>query len=155
VVLETVEEMIVYLDLDNFEEIAEKQGWQSYKPNDITGSLTKLVTDFVRKYHGEVLFGLDEQRGTEECMIRLIGELYHDEIVKDLKEIVDTIKQLGKETKSEATLSIGVARGPFVPTKPIGPYQWSKRVLKGTAQRMARRALRKAKKQGGNRIIFL
>jgi hypothetical protein len=58
--LETVEELIIFIDLDNFGEISDKQGWVSYKPNEITGTLTHLVTNFVRKHLGEVIYGLDE-----------------------------------------------------------------------------------------------
>ncbi|MEA2070939.1 MAG: hypothetical protein U9O98_06575 [Asgard group archaeon] len=151
--LETIEELIIYIDLDNFKEISQKQGWVEYKPNIITGTLTYLVTEFVRKYLGEVLFGLDLKRGTEECMIRLTGALSHDEIVEDLEEIVNEINEVGKEY--DATVSIGVARGPYTPVKPTVPHQWSRRLLKGYAQKLARKALRKAKRQGGNRIIFL
>lgn len=154
-VLETVEELIVYLDLDNFKKISEEQGWSPYKPNDITGTLTHLVTEFVRKHLGEVLFGLDEKRGTEECMIRLTGVLSHEVIVRDLEAIVEAIREVGEECDCNATISIGVARGPYSPEKPSGPYQWSKRLFKGQAQRLARKALKKAKRQGGNRILFL
>jgi len=153
--LETVEELIIFIDIDNFKEISEAQGWVPYKPNDITGTLTQLVTDFARKHTGEIIYGLDEIRGTEECMIRLTGALSHEEIQKDLEYIMNEIQKIGLENGCEATLSIGVARGPYTPVKPTGPYQWSKRLFKGQAQRLAHKALKKAKRQGGNRIVFL
>ncbi|NHK29788.1 MAG: hypothetical protein FK730_00455 [Asgard group archaeon] len=153
--LETVEELIIFIDLDNFKEISEKQGWVSYKPNEITGSLTLLVTNFIRKYVGEVIYGLDEKRGTEECMIRLTGALSHDEIINDLEKIISEINSIGLECGCETFVSIGVSRGSYTPIKPTGPYQWSKKLFKGQAQRLAHKALKKAKRQGGNRIIFL
>jgi GGDEF domain-containing protein len=153
--LETVEELIIFIDLDNFKEISEKQGWATYKPNEITGTLTELVTNFVRKHVGEVIYGLDEKRGTEECMLRLTGALSHDVIISDLEHIASRIRETGLDCGCEASVSIGVSRGPYTPIRPTGPYQWSKRLFKGQAQRLAHKALRRAKKQGGNRIVFL
>ncbi|NHJ46196.1 MAG: hypothetical protein FK733_00275 [Asgard group archaeon] len=153
--LETVEELIIFIDLDNFKEISEKQGWVSYRPNEITGTLTTLVSNFVRKHLGEVIYGLDEKRGTEECMIRLTGALSHDEIITDLEHIVTEINATGEECGCVATVSMGVSRGPFTAIRPTGPYQWSKRLFKGQAQRQAHKALKRAKRQGGNKIIFL
>jgi GGDEF domain-containing protein len=153
--LETVEELIIFIDLDNFKEISEKQGWVNYKPNEITGTLTELVTNFIRKHVGEVIYGLDEKRGTEECMLRLAGALSHEVIISDLEFIASRIRETGFECGCEASVSIGVSRGPYTPIRPTGPYQWSKRLFKGQAQRLAHKALRKAKRQGGNRIVFL
>ena len=153
--LETVEELIIFIDLDNFKEISEKQGWVTYKPNEITGTLTELVSNFIRKHVGEVIYGLDEKRGTEECMLRLTGALLHEVIVSDLEYIASRIQETGFEIGCEASVSIGVSRGPYSPIRPTGPYQWSKRLFKGQAQRLAHKALKKAKKQGGNRIVFL
>ncbi len=153
--LETVEELIVFIDLDNFKEISEKQGWATYKPNEVTGALTHLVSNFVRKHLGEVIYGLDEKRGTEECMLRLTGALSHNVIVSDLEFILSKIQDVGLECGCDVSASIGVARGPYTPIRPTGPYQWSKRLFKGQAQRLAHKALKRAKRQGGNKIIFL
>jgi len=153
--LETVEELIIFIDLDNFKEISEKQGWVSYKPNEITGALTTLVTNFIRKHLGEVIYGLDEKRGTEECMIRLTGALSHEEIISDLEQILSEINSIGVECGCDASASIGVSRGPYTQIRPTVPYQWTKKLLKGQAQRLAHKALKKAKRLGGNRIIFL
>ena len=153
--LPTVEELVIFIDLDNFKEISERQGWVAYKPNEITGSLTQLVTQFIRKHIGEVIYGLDEKHGTEECMLRLTGALEHEEIITDLKNIIHEIIEVGLNCGCDASVSIGVSRGPYTPIRPTGPYQWSRRLFKGQAQRLAHKALKKAKKLGGNRIIFL
>ena len=153
--LPTVEELVIFIDLDNFKEISEAQGWVDYKPNEITGSLTNLVTNFIRKHIGEVIYGLDEKHGTEECMLRLTGALEHEEIITDLESIIREINDVGLSCGCNASLSIGVSRGPYTPIRPTGPYQWSRRLFKGQAQRLAHKALKKAKKLGGNRIIFL
>lgn len=154
-VLETIEELIIYIDLDNFKRISQEKGWISYRPNEITGTLTHLIRDFVRRHHAEVLFGLDEKRGTEECMLRLTGVLSYEKIIQDLQRILNKIKEIGEVCNCDATVSIGVARGPFTERKPTGPNQWSRTAIKGYTQRLARKALKKAKKQGGNRIVFL
>jgi GGDEF domain-containing protein len=153
--LETVEELIIFIDLDNFKEISEEQGWVNYKPNEITGTLTELIANFIRKHVGEVIYGLDEKRGTEECMLRLAGALSHEIIISDLEYIASRIREIGFECGCETSVSIGVSRGPYTPIRPTGPYQWSKRLFKGQAQRLAHKALKKAKRQGGNRIVFL
>ncbi len=155
VALETVEELIIFIELDNFKKIAEKQGWVAYRPNEITGKMTVIISNFVKKYLGEVIYGLDERHGTDECMIRLTGALSHEEIVIDLEGIVFIIEETGQEGGCNSTVSIGVARGPNTRIRPTGPYQWSKRLFKGQAQRLARKALMKAKKLGGNRIIYM
>ena len=152
---QTVEELVIFIDLDNFKKISEDQGWVAYKPNDITGSLTSLITKFVRKHLGEVIYVLDEKHGTEECMLRLTGALAHEEIINDLEYIITEINNVGQNCGCDASLSIGVSRGPYTPIRPTGPYQWSRRLFKGQAQRLAHKALKKAKKLGGNRIIFL
>lgn len=153
--LETVEELIIFMELDNYKEIAEKQGYVAYKPNEITGKMTEIISNFVKKYIGEVIYGLDERHGTEECMIRLTGALSHEQIVLDLEDIVFIIQETGQSCGCGSTVSIGVARGPDTRIRPTGPYQWSKRLFKGQAQRLARKALMKAKKLGGNRIIYM
>jgi GGDEF domain-containing protein len=155
VALETVEELVIFIELDNFKEIADKQGWVTYKPNEITGKMTEVISDFVKKYLGEVIYGLDERHGTTECMIRLTGALSHEEITQDLEDIIFFIEDVGQKNKCNSTVSIGVARGPYTRIRPTGPYQWSKRLFKGQAQRLARKALMKAKKLGGNRIIYM
>lgn len=91
-----VEGIIIVLDLDRFEEYTIKYGLDQYKPNTITGMLTSLVENFIRKWRAVVVYGLDYERGTEETIIEIpYGFEQIDEIVKDLKAIKDEINKAG------------------------------------------------------------
>lgn len=138
----------IFLDLDNFKEIMKKMGWTEYKPNTITGSLSQLVQIFAAKNKANILWGLDQERGTEETYMEVV-EPDAEELYTDLEEIRKKIEELGKETKSNAYLSIGVAYGKIIFVKPR-----SRREIIGTPLgSRAWKALKKAKKTGGNKII--
>ncbi|MFB0561691.1 MAG: hypothetical protein ACETWM_10830 [Candidatus Lokiarchaeia archaeon] len=138
----------IFLDLDNFREIMKKMGWNEYKPNAITGNLSQLVQIFATKNKSNILWGLDLERGTEETYMEVV-EPDAEELHTDLEEIRKKIEELGKETKSNAHLSIGVAYGKIIFVKPH-----SKREIIGTPLgSRAWKALKKAKKTGGNKII--
>ncbi len=138
------------LDLDKFKEITKSMGWTEYKPNIITGSLTHLVEEVVSRLRGVVIYGLDEERGTEEAIIKFV-EADEDEVLKSLERIRCEIERLGRESGSNATLSIGVYIGPITSLKPQ-PLSEAKKAFEVV---MALRALKKAKRMGGNRIIVL
>ncbi|MHC1601136.1 MAG: nucleotidyl cyclase domain-containing protein [Candidatus Nezhaarchaeales archaeon] len=140
----------VILDLDKFKEITKSMGWTEYKPNIITGSLTHLVEEVVSRLRGVVIYGLDEERGTEEAIIKFV-EADEEEVLKSLEKIRCEIERLGRESGSNATLSIGVYIGPITSLKPQSPSE----AKKTPEVIMALRALKKAKKMGGNRVIVL
>ncbi|RLF04977.1 MAG: hypothetical protein DRJ60_06310 [Thermoprotei archaeon] len=140
----------VFLDLDRFKEITRSMGWTEYKPNIITGSLTHLIEEVASRLRGIVIHGLDEERGTEEAIIKFI-EADENEVLKSLEKIRREIERLGRESGSNATLSIGVYIGPITSMKPQ-PLSEAKKAPEVV---MALRALKKAKKMGGNRIVVL
>jgi len=145
-----VKGITVFLDLDRFKEITRSMGWTEYKPNIITGSLTHLIEELVSRLRGVVVHGLDEERGTEEAIIKFI-DADESEVLKGLEKVRREIEKLGKESGSNATVSIGVYIGPITSIKPQSLSE-AKKTLEVT---MALRALKKAKKMGGNRIVVL
>ncbi len=137
--------IIIVLDLDRFEEYTVEHGYDQYKPNIVTGTLTNLVKNLVYKYNGSVIYGLDEERGTEEAIIEIpyFPDEKIDELKKDLEKIKDEINKLG------ASISIVVVKD-YVTGKPARSRREAYRGTPG--RRKALRILRKVKRRGGNRI---
>jgi GGDEF domain-containing protein len=140
----------VVLDLDNFKEVMKVMGWSEYKPNVVTGSLTRLVKEVASKLGGIVVHGLDEERGTEEAVVKFVGADV-EEVLEELEKVRLEIERIGKESRSNATISAGVYVGPITSLKPQ-PLSMAKKAPEVV---MALRALKKAKKKGGNRIVVL
>ncbi|MEM3562707.1 MAG: hypothetical protein QXR19_05735 [Candidatus Jordarchaeaceae archaeon] len=140
----------IFLDLDNFKEIMKKMGWTEFKPNTITGNLTQLIQLFASKHTANILWGLDQERGTEEAYLEVV-EPDIEELKRDLENIRKEIEALGKKTKSNATISIGVAYGKIYNIKPQGRRE----LIKNPLGNRAWKALQKAKRSGGNKIIQL
>ncbi len=143
-----MESAIVILDLDQFGSKMKALGWSEYKPNVITGSLTELVTSLLTRHHGTHIRGLDYQRGTEEAVL-FFSDPNSEQLLKALKHIMVEIEKLGRDLSQSTTLSIGIS---FGPVPPIRLHQNSdlKQVF---LYKSAKKALRTAKKQGGNRMI--
>ncbi|MEM3526223.1 MAG: hypothetical protein QXV37_02310 [Candidatus Jordarchaeaceae archaeon] len=138
----------IFFDLDNFKEIMKKMGWTEYKPNIITGNLTKHIQLFASKYNANILWGLNQERGTEEAYLEVV-EPDPEKLYNDLEEIREKIEKLGKETKSNAKLSIGVAYGKIENIKPRSKRE----LIKTPLGKKAWKALKTAKKTGGNKVI--
>lgn len=138
----------IFLDLDKFKETTKKMGWTEFKPNPISGNLTQIVQIFASKHNANILWGLDQERGTEEAYLEVV-EPELEELHKDLEEVRRKIENLGKETKSYAHLSIGVAYGKISNRKPRSIRELIKTPLGNSAWK----ALKKAKKTGGNKIV--
>ncbi len=137
-----VEGTVVILDLDKFKEVTKEKGFDEYKPNVITGTLTHLVENFVRKWNAYVLYGLDYFRGTEEAII-VVPMTKPEEILDDLEKIRKEIEKLG------ATISIGVSYGIIINIKPKNRRE----AYRNITVKNALKALREAKRKGGNRIV--
>lgn len=134
---------VIVLDLDKFKEYTEVRGWSNYTPNVITGELSRLVEAFARKWSGRIIHGLDWSRGTEEAIIELPG-VEPREILRDLEDIRARIEELG------SSISIGVSYGPLHSMRVRGKRE----LYSSTTIKLAFKALRKAKRMGGNRIII-
>jgi len=140
------------MDLDNFKEISNEQGWTKYRPNIITGTLTQLILDLVGKYAATVIYGLNEKEGTEECML-LFSSIYLEDLLQDLEHIRAEIERLGKISKTNATISIGVAVGKSIDNKPAKSRK-KEYLITDPIRKFAKNALKVAKRSGGNRIII-
>jgi len=143
--------VVVIVDLDRFKKIVKEMGWPEYSPNPITGLLSEFVDDLARKHHAMIIYGLDWRRGTEEAILACSSPNM-DSLLNDLEAIRRKVEDAGRETGSNATISIGVAQGPLLRVKSAASRR---ELFKTPTERLARRALQKAKRLGGNRMIVL
>ena len=138
-----VEGVVVFIDLDRFEEEIERRGWSKWKPNEATGLMTQLAESLARKWRAVVVYGLDPERGTEEVILEVPFARIED-VLGDLEEVRREIESLG------VTVSIAVVEG-LVGLKPARDRR---EAYYGTpARRRATELLRRAKAMGGNRIL--
>ncbi len=135
---------IIIIDLDRFGEIVEERGWSEYKPNPATGLLTLLVQRLVSKWQGVVVYGLDEERGTEEVVIE-IPMVEPEELRRDLEEILEELRRVG------VTATIVAVYG-YVGLKPARNRREAYTAT--PYRRLAARLLREAKRRGGNRLVI-
>ncbi|MFX0202235.1 MAG: hypothetical protein ACFFCW_39490 [Candidatus Hodarchaeota archaeon] len=136
------------LDLDHFGEITKKAGWLEYKPNIVSGMLTELVIELLSKHHGTHLRGINFQRGTEEAVL-FFSTPDPQILLEDLETLRKRIQLLQGGLGFPVTISIGLAFGPSLHMR-ISDSSNLKQIPLFIS---AKKALRKAKKQGGNRII--
>ena len=146
------ESVVVFIDLDNFKEISKSQGWNEFSPNIITGTLTALIENLVRKHFGSIIFGLDAARGTEECLMMFSAPDF-DLLFDDLEKLRLEVKNLSEKIKSTISVSIGIARGKVLDVKPSTSRK-SKHLYTDPIRNLAKKALNEAKKMGGDRIII-
>ena len=139
-----VEGTVIVIDLDRFGEVVEERGWSEYKPNPATGLLTLLVQRLVSKWQGVVIYGLDEERGTEEVVIE-IPMVEPEELREDLEEIRRELRRVG------VTATIVAVRG-YVGLKPA---RNRREAYTGTPyRRFAVKLLNQAKRRGGDRLVI-
>ncbi len=141
------EGLIIIMDLDKFENYTREHGFDEYKPNIITGTLTSLVEEFVRKWRACIVYGLDYERGTEEAIIEIpYGYENAEEIINDLSKIKDTINRLG------ARITIVVIKD-YILCKPAHNRREAYHGTPG--RRRATQLLRKYKRKGGNTLVSI
>ncbi|ALL01642.1 hypothetical protein Pyrde_1599 [Pyrodictium delaneyi] len=132
------------IDLDRFSEVVEERGWSEYSPNPATGLLTRLIEMFARRWQGVIIYGFDEERGTEEVVIE-IPLVEPEELLPDLEKIKQELNSIG------VGITIVALKG-YVLGKPAADRREAY-----TATPFRRRALallRKAKRRGGNTVII-
>ena len=139
--------LVIVLDLDRFGEYVESRGLDPYKPNLVTGELSRLVESFAIKHRGVVVYGLDWERGTEEAVIEIpFGDEEVGSILRDLEELKKSVEQLG------ASITIVVVRD-YVLAKPAPSRREAYYGTPGRAR--ALKLLRSAKRRGGGKIVTL
>ncbi|MEM1761768.1 MAG: hypothetical protein QW043_04255 [Desulfurococcaceae archaeon] len=139
--------LIVALDLDEFGEYVKSRGLDPYRPNVVSGELTRLIEEFAWKHRGVVVFGLSPERGTEEALIEIPYSLeVLESVVKDLEGIKARVEEHG------VTLSAVVLLD-YVPGRPT---RSRREAYHGTpGRRRAWKALRCLKRRGGSKILVL
>lgn len=139
--------LVIVLDLDDFENYVKTRGLDPYRPNEISGELSRLVEDFAIKHHGVVVYGLDHERGTEEAVIEIpFGSEHLELIIRDLYALKQRIEELG------GSISIVVVED-YV----LGEIARDRREAYNATpgRRRAIQLLRRVKRKGGGRIIVL
>ncbi|MDM7274953.1 MAG: hypothetical protein P3X22_002350 [Thermoprotei archaeon] len=134
---------IIVMDLDRFGEYVEARGLSSYSPNEVTGTLSRLVESFISKFNGVLVYGLDWERGTEEAVIE-VPQLDAMSTVEDLKAIAKDVASLG------ASITIVALTGYI-----IGAKARSRReAYSGSLRSKARRVLERLKRRGGG-VVYV
>ncbi len=134
-------------DLDDFGRVTEEKGWPTYSPNPATAMLTEELERFLSLHPTAlVIKGPDHERGTEEFLLEIpAGEPLLDDVEGYWRDVV---RRFRERFEGEVTLSVGIALGP-------APAVRRDAVEGGPASEMALRALREAKKRGGDTVVVL
>ncbi|UXD21445.1 hypothetical protein IPA_04350 [Ignicoccus pacificus DSM 13166] len=136
---------IIIIDLDNFSEMIKQKGWSEWRPNDATALLTTLVHDLVNKWSAHVIWGLDEERGTEEVIIE-IPLVEPSELKEDLEYIRRRLNEIGVGVSIVAIKDfVGVDRA----TQRRDAYKST------PGRRRALKLLKALKRRGGNAVLIV
>jgi len=135
----------VIIDLDRFGEVVSERGWSQYRPNPATGLLTSLVETLISKWHGYVVYGLDEERGTEEVVIE-VPYVEPGELRSDLEAILRELNRVGVNATIVAVHGhVGL----------VSRRGERRAAYKATpSRRLAAKLLREAKRRGGNVVVI-
>ena len=143
---------IVFLDLDNFKGAMNAMEWTRYRPNPITGYLTTKILEYIRKYQVIVYWGLNRKEGTEETILFFYQEV---NFIYDLMDrLRKEIQKIARELDAPTSLSIGMCRARAPQIKSISAHS-TEEFKKDPAIYLAYKALKKAKRKGGNCIMRL
>jgi len=142
---------IVVVDLDNFKACTAKKGWTRYTPNPITALLTQRIQQIISVQFGTLLWGLNEQEGTEESLLYFSCGI--NEIYDTFEALRLEILTLARKEDAPTSLSIGMAYGPVTSLKHAINNRRST-LQKDSTRILAYKALHKAKKLGGNKITI-
>jgi GGDEF domain-containing protein len=142
--------IIVFLDLDRFRECVKEKNWSEYAPNKFSGFLTNRLLEYTRKYQAVHLWGINKRRGTEEAILLFLQEKKQVKAIfeKLRKKICNMAKEIGVNT----SLSVGIAEGTIQNLKKIKSHA-KKEFMNNPTVYLAYKALKEAKKKGGNKII--
>ena len=142
---------VIFLDLDGFKNCTEEMNWIRWTPNPITDFLSTQIIKFIYTYQAVHIWGLNEKEGTEECI--LIFWKKQSSIFDLLNNLRIDILNIAMKLRAPTSLSVGIATGQINNTKPINHNRKSD-FKKDPLIYLAYKALRKAKKTGGNKILI-
>jgi hypothetical protein len=141
---------IAFLDLDGFGNCMEHMGWTRYSPNIITGFLTLEIQRLIRDYQAIHIWGMNTKEGTEEAILVFFQEI--EPVIAIFKEIQENLMQITRTHNVPTSLSVGIANGKVFDFKPITHHRKSD-FRKDPTRYLAYKALKRAKKLGGNQIV--
>jgi GGDEF domain-containing protein len=140
----------IFLDLDNFGECVRNMGWSEYTPNPISAFLTDEVERYIHERLSVLIWGLDQRRGTEEAIILSYDPI--ESIQAWCYDLIEDVKAIATELNASTSLSCGIATGIVSEIKAIADNR-TKTIGRDPLRWLAYKALRQAKKKGGNRLI--
>ena len=141
---------VAFVDLDGFKNCMEEMGWARWHPNPMTELLTRELLHFIRKYFAVHIWGLNEKEGTEEAILIFFQE--STLIVELFESLRKKVLNLAQKLEAPTSLSVGIASGRIIDTKPITHHRKSD-FQKDPTRYLAYKALKEAKRKGGNIII--
>lgn len=134
---------LILIDLDKMKDVVEERGWSEYEPNPATGLLTVLIQEFSWKHRAVIIYGLDEERGTEEAVLEVP--------LADPGELARDLAGISEELCRYADVSVTiVAVHSLVGSKPAR----SRREAYGGFRGGAKRILDTLKRKGGG-VVFV
>jgi GGDEF domain-containing protein len=141
---------IVFADLDNFQDCMKIMGWSRYSPNEITRLMTNRVQRYINRYQATLLWGLNKAEGTEEFILIFLQDI--ERVIKIMNKLRKDILELARKLNAPTSLSVGLTYGEISHLKVLKSHK-KKEFLKHPTIYLAYKALKKAKKKGGNELI--
>lgn len=141
---------IVFADLDNFQDCMEIMGWSRYSPNEITRLMTNRVQRYINRYQATLLWGLNKAEGTEEFILIFLQDI--ERVIKIMNKLRRDILELAQKLNASTSLSVGLTYGEISHLRVLKSHK-KKEFLKHPTIYLAYKALKKAKKKGGNELI--
>jgi GGDEF domain-containing protein len=141
---------IIFLDLDRFGESIKEKTWDEYRPNPISGFLTNKLLEYITKFQAIHLYGINKKRGTEEAILLFLQD--RDWVHSLFEDLRREVLKKARKFDVNTSLSIGIAHGPIRNLKVVKEHS-RKEFIKHPTVYLAYKALKKAKKRGGNQII--
>lgn len=139
-----VEGTIIMVDLDAFGEEVKRRGWDEYRPNDATALVTEWIKGFASKHRAVVVWGLDEERGTEEAVLEA-PFVEPEELREELEQLRKALNSMGIKVTIVAVKGYLLLKG----------ARSRRDAYHSTPdRRRAKKLLERTKRRGGNRVVI-